>query len=235
MLRRIHTEKLHAGNVALTPEQAHHLRKVLRLADGELVEIFDDQGQVGTGVLRFHGSVDASVDVETVTTPAPKAFSLTIAAAIPKGERADWMIEKLSELGVDAFVPLAAARSVVLPEGRNKHERWGRIATESAKQSRRMGTMRIEKLTPVDLAIKQVHGAGWVCSTRGDAIPFDQAVQNRPLEVTLFIGPEGGWLDEELAAFADAGICSVRLTQTVLRVETAAIAAAAMILMSRPG
>jgi 16S rRNA (uracil1498-N3)-methyltransferase len=234
MLRRIHTRKLHVGKVALTPEQVHHVRKVLRLADGETIEVFDDAGNVAAGVLRFDGSTDASVHVETIATAGAREFSLIIAAAVPKGERADWMIEKLSELGVDAFVPLAAARSVVLPEGRNKYERWERIATESAKQSRRTGTMRIDRLTPVDAAMGGLQAPGWVCSTTGNPTPLNLMLQRRPAALTVFIGPEGGWSEEELAGFADAGITSIGLTQTALRVETAAIAAASVLLINRP-
>jgi 16S rRNA (uracil1498-N3)-methyltransferase len=232
MTRRIHTRALHTGEVALTPEQAHHARKVLRLGEGETVEVFDDAGNVAAGILRLKGSIDASVAVEQVCSVPAGAIAVTIAAAVPKGERADWMIEKLSELGVDRFIPLAAARSVALPVGRNKHERWMRIATESAKQSRRAGTMRIEALTPVDVAIKEFDGAGWVCSTTGDLISLDQAIREPPHAATLFIGPEGGWTKEELNRFAAAGISPIGLTRTVLRVETAAIAAASILLIS---
>ena len=206
---------------------------MLRLADGEQVEVFDDAGQVAAGVLRYRGATVVAIDVAEVTKPVARTFSLTIAAAVPKGERADWMIEKLSELGVDMFVPLGAARSVVLPEGRNKHERWMRIATESAKQSRRMGTMQIGRLTPVNTAIQQLDGAGWVCSTTGNPAPLN-LLRRRPAALTVFIGPEGGWTDQELAAFADAAVTFVGLTQTVLRVETAAVAAAAILLINPP-
>src|SRR5687767_15989799 len=96
----------------------------------------------------------ASVRVGSVDEAGPRGLDWTIAAAVPKGDRADWMVEKLSELGVEEFIPLASARSVVLPEGRNKRERWVRIATEAAKQSRRGGVMRVGELTPVAEALK---------------------------------------------------------------------------------
>lgn len=233
MPRRVHVRQLQTGEVPLTREQSHHLRKVLRLGDGEAVELFDDLGQIAAGILKHVGAAGASVRVELVTAPGNRVFSLTIAAAVPKGERADWMIEKLSELGVDAFIPLAAARSVVLPEGRNKHERWVRIALESAQQSHRSGTMRIEKLTPINAAIQELAGSGWVCAMAQGRTPIEQAARNLPTSLTLFIGPEGGWTDEEMAAFAGAGIVPVQLTETILRVETAAIAAAAVVLMTR--
>jgi 16S rRNA (uracil1498-N3)-methyltransferase len=132
---------------------------------------------------------------------------------------------------------LAAARSVVLPRGRNKQERWERIALESAKQSRRSGTMRIAPLTPLAAALAAMAGAGWVLSTADDAQPIAQLARSPLSSVTAFIGPEGGWTDDELAAFSRAGVTPVRLTDTILRVETAAIAAAAtvQILMSGEG
>jgi 16S rRNA (uracil1498-N3)-methyltransferase len=230
MARRIHTSAVHLGDVALAAEQAHHARKVLRLSDGETIELFDDEGHVATGILRFRGTNDASVQVETIGSPPDSGLSLTVAAAVPKGERADWMIEKLGELGVLAFIPLAAERSVVLPEGRNKQERWGRIAKESAKQSRRIGTMRIATLTSVEAAVRQIDGSGWVCSTDGDATPLLHMARSLPKSLTIFVGPEGGWTGAELTAFAGAGVTSVQLTSTVLRIETAAIAAAALLL-----
>jgi 16S rRNA (uracil1498-N3)-methyltransferase len=230
MARRLHTPLVHLGDVSLTAQQAHHARKVLRLSDGEAVELFDDAGNIAPGVLRLSGTSDASVHVEAIGPPMSSTFSLTVAAAIPKGERADWMIEKLSELGVAAFIPLAASRSVVLPEGRNKLERWGRIATESAKQSRRRGTMRIGTLTSVEMAIQQLNGIGWVCSTERTATSILHMAHDLPESMTIFIGPEGGWTEEELAGFARARIASVQLTDTVLRIETAAIAAAALLL-----
>jgi 16S rRNA (uracil1498-N3)-methyltransferase len=233
MPRRIHAPLLHPGPVPLTAEQAHHARKVLRLSDGETVELFDDAGHVASGVLQFEGTNDASVQVDAISAPTSQNLSLTIASAIPKGERADWMIEKLSELGVHAFIPLAAARSVVLPEGRNKLERWTRIAMESAKQSRRVGTMHIGVLTTVESAIRQLEGPAWLCSTEGNATPIMQIARGLPKTLLLFIGPEGGWTEQEAATFAQAKIPSVQLTNTILRIETAAITGAALLMAVR--
>ena len=175
------------------------------------------------------------------TGPAPATRQWTIVAAVPKGERADWMVEKLCELGTAEFVPLAAARSVVLPEGRNKRERWSRIATEAAKQSRRSGVMRVGELTLDDDALAALAAepgrVGWYFSTAPDARPAAEAVAALPgnAPVTAFVGPEGGWTDDELARFGAAGLTAVRLTDTVLRVETAAVAAAALIgTLARP-
>ena len=214
--------------------QAHHVRDVLRLTDGAAVEAFDDAGAVAQGVLLLRGARDVAVRVEHVQAGEKAGISLTVAAAVPKGDRADWMVEKLSELGVAAFVPLAAARSVVLPEGKNKRERWVRIATEAAKQSRRAGVMRVGELTTVAEALAEAaRGPTWYLATEAEArpVPMGDALADMADggAVTAFVGPEGGWTAEELAAFGAAGARAVRLTATILRVETAAVAVAAVV------
>jgi 16S rRNA (uracil1498-N3)-methyltransferase len=236
VVRRIHVRQVKTDRpVPLDPSEAHHARDVLRLTDGAAVEVFDDAGAVGRGVLILRGAdVFVRVEPDGLVPPRAGGVSLVVAAAVPKGDRADWMVEKLSELGVAEFVPLAAARSVVLPEGRGKHDRWLRIATEAAKQSRRAGVMRIAELTRVDDAIARAAGAGpaWFLSTEepqatpaGDA--FHQLREAQRL--TAFVGPEGGWTVKERGRFAAAGATPVRLTPTVLRVETAAVTAAAVV------
>jgi len=230
VVRRIHVPRLAVGDIPLAPAQAHHARDVLRLAEGSAVEVFDDGGAVADATLFFHEPDEAFVRVERVLERSAPVLRIVVAAAVPKGDRADWMIEKLSELGTDAFIPLATAHSVVLPEGKGKHERWVRIATESAKQSRRRGVMRIEPLTPVERVMKATR-VGWFLRGDDDAAPVRRAVLDLPAEgeLTLLIGPEGGWTDAEIAIAKTCGLMPVRLTPTVLRVETAAIAAAGFV------
>jgi 16S rRNA (uracil1498-N3)-methyltransferase len=225
VLRRVHTPRLHVGSITLDSGGSKHARDVLRLNEGDEVEIFDDAGNVADAVITAL-SPRVVVRVDSVTSAPSNVFDLTIAAAIPKGERADWMIEKLSELGVARFIPLATERSVVLPEGRNKRDRWVRIATESAKQSRRAGVMQIDELTQLKEVVAR---APRPCSYLSpEASAGIASVQ--PL--TLLIGPEGGWTDAEIQLFAQSQIQPLKLTQTILRIETAAIAAAAVVLTS---
>jgi 16S rRNA (uracil1498-N3)-methyltransferase len=230
--RRIHTSQVRAGDLTLSDREAHHARDVLRLTTGEAVEVFDDAGAVAHGTIV---SCDARGVVVRVEEPASDdrastAIHLTIAAAVPKGDRADWMIEKLSELGVERFIPLATARSVVLPEGKNKRERWTRIATEAAKQSRRRGVMHIDELTKLDVALRDARDARWVLSTTGQAASvIDLVAGNASPSITAFIGPEGGWTGDELTQFTTGGTIAVQLTSTILRVETAAIAVASIV------
>jgi 16S rRNA (uracil1498-N3)-methyltransferase len=195
-----------------------------------VVEVFDNVGHVASGELTVSPS-EVSVCVTAVQEVPSRSLELFIAAAVPKGERADWMVEKLSELGVAEFIPLAAERSVVLPEGKNKRERWQRIATESAKQSRRAGVMRIGELTRVDDVLRRIGGrtAGCYFSTERDAMPISHFNSQVSESLIALIGPEGGWSESELTRFAEARLTAVKLSATVLRVETAAIAAAAII------
>jgi 16S rRNA (uracil1498-N3)-methyltransferase len=220
----VHVRQVARGRIELDAEQAHHVRDVLRMAVGDEVEAFDDEGSVATAALVEIGPA-VVVEIDEVQR-RENVMQLTIASAVAKGERADWMVEKLSELGCARFIPLITARSVVLPEGRNKFERWARIATESAKQSRRVGVMKIDPLTRV----QDVPSDAQVCvlSTESQATPIADV---RADAMTLLVGPEGGWTDEELALFSDRRYAAVTLTQSILRVETAAIAAAAVVMI----
>lgn len=229
----MHTPALFVGQIKLDPAQARHARNVLRLKDGDPVELFDDDGKVALATLQFVGSTEvAATVVHLDPSQSPVGLRLIVASAVPKGERADWMVEKLSELGVAVFIPLSSDRSVVKPEGKNKLERWARIATESAKQSRRIGVMQVSELQAVsDVARDRVPV---VClSTAEDARPFPDLLRGvaSSRELTLLIGPEGGWTDGEVALFESSGIIAAKLTSTVLRVETAAVTAAAIALV----
>jgi 16S rRNA (uracil1498-N3)-methyltransferase len=231
--------RLTEGENTLDAAQAHHARNVLRLSDGEIVDLFDDHGATARGTLFFPPGVTAAVRVEAgdIVVGIPRG-QISVASAVPKGDRADWMVEKLSELGVSEWIPLAAERSVVLPEGTGKRDRWTRIATEAAKQSQRVGVMRIGLLTKLQALVDSCNSKGaeevaaWCLSTEVAEPAFAADLSRRALPaipLMIFVGPEGGWTPAELRRFADAkNITFVRLTPTILRVETAAVAAAAV-------
>jgi 16S rRNA (uracil1498-N3)-methyltransferase len=202
---------------------------VLRLRAGEEIELFDDTGNVAiakidqidsTGVVALVHQMDVKLAVAS-------GVSLTIASAVPKGDRADWMIEKLSELGVTRFIPLITARSVVAPKGMNKLERWQRIALQSAKQSRRVGTLQIDQPTTLKDTIGSLSAKRYFLSTETDASPIARSLGSSA-PIALLIGPEGGWTEAEIESMRAANMRGLILTSTILRVETAAIAAAAI-------
>ena len=223
-MRRLFADPLTAGTIPLDAEQSHHARAVLRLRVDDAVELFDRAGAVATGVITRIEDV-VMVRVERVDRPAALSAT-TIAAAVPKGDRADWMIEKLSELGIARFVPLRTARSVVHPEGA-KLDRWKRIATESAKQCKRPGLMEIDPLTPLQEFICSIDPrTGVYLAIDGDA-PLPSIISGGQL--AILVGPEGGWTPEEAQQMRDHGLTPARLGPTILRIETAAIVAAGIL------
>jgi 16S rRNA (uracil1498-N3)-methyltransferase len=229
--RRIHVPTpLRIGTVRLDPKQAHHLRDVLRAKIGDTIEAFDDHGNIAQAIVKKCDANLVEVRVERIDVEKSSP-QITIASAIPKGDRADWMVEKLSELGVSRFIPLATDRSVVLPKGKSKQERWERIAVESAKQSRRTGVMSIDELTPLSKAIELAEMNGYYLDPQAQMSVFQSQIENRKSQF-LFIGPEGGWTDDELARFAHSGLTGLKLTATILRIETAAVATAAIVASS---
>lgn len=228
-MRRVHVPIVRPGTLPLDAAQSHHLRDVLRIEPGEAVEVFDNSGRKATAaVVGTHPVVELKVD--QIATAAAD-FHLTIAAAVPKGDRADWMIEKLCELGVGTFIPLRTARSVVHPEGKGKTDRWDRIAVEAAKQSHRDGVLTINPLTDVRTLLPTIEqGTGYFCSTIAGANPLHSSfiIQHSSF---LIIGPEGGWTADEEAAFVNAGLTPVTLGRTILRIETAAVLAAGLAML----
>jgi len=232
MPRRIHVPAVLPGEFALPPDQAHHLRDVLRLTQGTEIEIFDASGTTAIATLIHCTPHQVTVRTGSIHPSASATLQWTIASAIPKASRADWMIEKLSELGTAQFIPLITARSVVHPKGETKIDRWQRLATESAKQSRRIGVMQIHPPTQLKDALQE---NAWYLSPTPDAIPIPDAFQSKienqksKIPLTLFVGPEGGWSPDEEQLFKSKNLTPVALTATILRIETAAIAAASVL------
>lgn len=228
---RICVPAVRAGErVALDPQQARHALAVLRLRDGDAVEAFDAAGRTGAGVLRDRGN--GAAEVEILSAHADSAgLRAIVASAVPKGDRADWMIEKLGELGVERFVPLSTERAVVVPAGQNKILRWRRLAQESARQSRRHGVMAIDDVATIEQALAahaSAHKLLLATETAGQPLATVDPPADRP--TLLLIGPEGGWSDGELARSRDAGAAPVTLTATILRIETAAVVAAGVVM-----
>jgi 16S rRNA (uracil1498-N3)-methyltransferase len=230
MPRRVHVVAVTHGDIIISKQEAHHLRDVLRLRDGATVQVFDDGGRVGTATLRFDGQA-VIAQVQSMVEVSNSKCQIVVASAMPKGNRADWMIEKLSELGVHTFIPLISERSVVLAEGKNKLERWRRIATEAAKQSHRSGVMHVEAVQPLAAVIQSAvtQGSCWQLSTDAAATPIINLHPSMNKALTIFIGPEGDWSEDETAQFQKAEIPAVSLGKTILRIETAAVAAAAIL------
>ena len=203
----------------LAPDDRHHLERVLRLRPGDELTVADGLGRLR--LCRFGAEVQPDGDIEIVVPPVPE---ITLAFALTKGERPEWTVQKLTEVGVDRIVPFVSARSIVRwddAKATRNAERLRRVAREAAMQSRRAFLPAVEDVTQFD----DVAGRpGAALAERGGTRP-DLA------HSCLLVGPEGGWTDEELSA----GLSRVTLGPTVLRAETAAIAGSVVLAGLRAG
>lgn len=212
-MRRFHVAELAPGRVRLDAGQSAHAQRVLRLGPGDAIELFDGRGHRAVATIRRTGRV-VEADVADIET-APPGATLVVAAALPKGRRADFMVEKLSELGVAAFQPVPFERSVRTGTSMRRFER---IAVESAKQCGRAHVMEIRP-------------PGWPAGPLVVADPDAPRRMRAGDGDVVVVGPEGGLTDAERERFAGATFAS--LGPTILRIETAAIAAAAVMLCAR--
>lgn len=221
MARRIYLSKFEIGRVELPDQAQHHLVNVLRLADLSEVEPFTTDGRRGRATL--HLEPEPHLIVHEIVSAAAQV-EITVASAVPKGERADYLVEKLAELGVARWVPLETERAVVLPKGDGKRTRWERIAQEAARQSHAGRVLQIGELIKLGKFVGNV-AAGtvvWFGSTGEGAETAGQA----PAPELVVIGPEGGFTPGEEAMMREAGWMGVTFGETVLRVETAAVVGA---------
>lgn len=222
-----------AGTARLEGDQAHHLIHVLRIAVGQQVTLFDggdvEAVALVTGINA--GAVDLSItELRTAGTESP--IELVLAAAVPKGDRFAWLIEKATELGVRRFVPLITTRSVVVP-GEGKLDKMRRTIVEASKQCGR--TRLMELAEPIDwseFVARDLSGAaGWVAHP--SAAPFEFTGESSSSRVVTAVGPEGGFTAAELELATHAGATLVSLGPRVLRIETAALALAAAFTICR--
>jgi 16S rRNA (uracil1498-N3)-methyltransferase len=229
----------------LPPAQSHHA-DVRRLRKGGPVTILDGRGLVVQAEVVGRGPAGLQYQVTEVTyANAPPSPKIIIASAVCKGSRQDWLIEKITELGVDELIPLVCERSVVKPEREGgKLDRWQRLAVEACKQSGRPFLPAISN--PVDLegALKRDDksllilaalspGERELIKAEITGWPELNEKINRCETVLGLVGPEGGFSPEELRALQSRSALPVQLSKYTLRVETASVAVATMLSIFR--
>ena len=232
-LRRIFVESIRGATARVRGPRAHHLRRVVRLRTGELVEISDQEKLFLAAVSRSAGE-EIEFEIKETLAPPPSAPTIVLMMAVIKFARLEWAIEKATELGVSSIVPLAAARceARLIQTGGKRRERWQRIAEEAAQRSRRLAAPSIEPVTPLIEALSR-HGAQLPIildtdcpALKNAAGEFQTKTQSTQIvSVALLVGPEGGWTDDEREAADRAGYRPASLGKLILRSETAAVAA----------
>lgn len=197
----------------LADDDRHHLERVLRVRDGDPITVGDGAGR--WRACRFAADVEPIDRVQVVARPS---IEIAVGFALIKGGRPELVVQKLTELGVDRIVPFTAERSVVRWDAAKvakNAERLVRVAREAVMQSRRPWVPRVDAVTAFDDLVGEPGAA--MADREGEMLTI-----RTPL---VLIGPEGGWAEAENRAT----VPRVRLAEPVLRAETAAIAAAALL------
>mgnify|MGYP002624243537 CR=1 FL=1 len=211
--------------IPLPTDEAHHALRVLRLRDGDDVELFDGHGGVARGTLVIRGRA-ASVRLERTWREPVLRPTIDVAVALPKGPRADAMVAALSQAGVRTMMPLRVERTIVEPRDA-KLDRFNRAAVESAKQCGRAHVMVVSTTRSLDEVLAEPHDLRLLTDPRGKSA-VDAAALRAAEHVLILIGPEGGWTEAECDAADRAGCMRWSIGPHVMRVETAAPAAAAI-------
>lgn len=221
------------GTVTLDGPEAHHLMHVVRVTVGETVEVFDGRGGVVDAEVVMVRKRDAELRILAHRREAPSATEVILGTAVPKGDRFDWLIEKATELGVTRIVPLITSRSSVDPR-EGKLDKLRQTVVSACKQCGRNHLLELSPVTAwADFVRHEFpNRAAFLAHPSSDASPPPAEVStlNRQRSAVLAIGPEGGFTDEEVALGLAAGAQPVRLGALILRIETAAIALAALTL-----
>ena len=228
------------ARVALAADDARKIVTVLRHVSGERVQLVDSSGAAYAAVLAIEGkAVFATLDgLERNTAAIESGARIVIAQAIPKGQKMDFIVEKATELGVAAIVPLRSARVVGEHTGEHKRERWQRIARSAAQQSGRTRIPLVEPILdwPALVAMFGDFDRVYIPWELADPRPLRDRFEAEAPEATRFlivIGPEGGFARAEVERAEAAGAMPISLGRRILRTETAALVVLAALLYAR--
>jgi 16S rRNA (uracil1498-N3)-methyltransferase len=226
--RRWIADEVSGNHAALIGEHARHLAQVLRAQIGQEFDISTGT-DVRVGRICNIQSDRVEFDLGNSVRSA-KGLPITIALSVFKFDRMEWAIEKCVELGVARIIPLIAARteSHLSSAAPKRVERWKRIAKQASEQSRRSSAPEISSPLRLEQLLAETEGTRLVLSEGEEGTTLPEAIPGQVEAVTLAFGPEGGWKEDELARFKAEGWASASLGPTILRTETAVIAAVAV-------
>jgi 16S rRNA (uracil1498-N3)-methyltransferase len=232
-------DRLSSARTILEGEDHHHLSRVLRARAGDRVLVFDGQG----------GEIDAEIAVigprttelilrERRLAAAPPAVRLTLLQGLARGEKMDFIIQKTCELGVARVVPVLTERAVAPPaQASVRQQRWEKIAREAARQCGRADVPTIDAPVTFTQAVRDAatDDLRLVLWESAQGKPLRGQLPASPRPTTLLIGPEGGFSRQEITEAEAAGFATVGLGPRILRVETAAVVAVALLQFAAGG
>ncbi len=239
MRRRFFVEDFSDAAATLRGEAADHLGRVLRAEPGQMYELSDGRrvwlAKIERVALAKRGESRIEFALMEPVPASEPALRIDLLISLVKFDRFEWCLEKATELGANEIIPLAASRTdkPLIAAAAKRHERWQKIVTESAQQSRRLRPPLLHQgAAPEEAFSRSVAGLKILLSERRTAPPIGQVLSRTmpasagiaPLSAALAIGPEGGWTDEEIRAAAGCGFAEASLGENILRAETAVIA-----------
>ncbi|MGI6065138.1 MAG: 16S rRNA (uracil(1498)-N(3))-methyltransferase [Bacillota bacterium] len=234
----VEPSQVNNGIITILGTDVHHISKVLRLKEGDLVEAADSTGNVyRTELQSVHvNSVELKI-LSTILSPSEPEVEVYLLQGLPKGEKIDFIIQKCTEIGVKKIIPITTERSIIklTPEkGEKRLKRWQRIATEAAKQSGRGSVPEVYPVTEMGQALAMLPpDTVIIMPWEGEqVVSIKEVLTTLKPEGTfaLVIGPEGGFAREEVALAQKAGAQVVSLGPRILRTETAGMVALALVL-----
>jgi 16S rRNA (uracil1498-N3)-methyltransferase len=236
-MHRFYLPPAHCQGAALllTGREAHHALHVLRVRRGECVTVLDGEGQHLECEVQETGRDHLGLGVVERRSVTPLPYQITLLQAIPKGKLLEAIIQKAAELGVSRIIPLAAQRTMAKLDEDDENQKlakWRLVAVEAIKQCGSAWLPNVELPVtvaqlvshplPVDLPLVGSLRAN-SRHPRGYFQTFERSHGKKPKSVSVAIGPEGDFTDEELSLFQSAGALPINLGPLVLRVETAAV------------
>ena len=220
-----------SGTVTFDDEQSHQIARVLRLARGDLVVALDGSGweyDVRLTQVAPHVTTGA-ICGKRLSTAEPQV-KITLYQALLKGPKNDYALQKATEIGAAAIVPVVSQRCIVGQEGdqkANRAIRWRRIVQEAAEQSGRAKVPVVGEPLPFSRACEQIRGLAVIAweEERARSLRTWLRETPRPFSAALLVGPEGGFTEDEVALATGRGIVTVSLGPRILRAETAGLVA----------
>jgi len=217
-------------HAALVGAHAEHLAVVLRVRAGQAFEIVTGERlRIGRVISVSPERVEFELGEEIQASALP---NISLVMAVYKFDRMEWAIEKCTELGVARIIPVIARRtdSHLARAAVTRVDRWQRIVRQASEQSRRTATPAVDDPIKISAAVKLTAARRILLAETERQITLKEALQDYSVgdELLLALGPEGGWSEDELALFSQCGWVAATLGTTILRAETAAIAATAI-------
>ena len=226
--RRWIADRVQGDRAFLLGPNANHLFRVLRVKIGQEFDVAAN-GALRSAKVVFasHDQVEFELGAEVESVALPQ---ITVYLSIFKFDRMEWALEKLTELGVSHVVPMIAQRTEqhLVKAAAKRAERWRKIAREASQQARRIAPPEIVEPVALKKAIEKEQGSRIVLSESEEHVSLKTVLHDCTPPLSMAFGPEGGWSETELELFNAAGWKSASLGHTILRAETASIAAVAV-------